>query len=208
MVSSAPKDKMVCELIAESKNPWFSFEYFPPKTESGVENLKKRILRMKELGPLFTDFTWGAGGSTSELTMQLCDTVKNQFGCVANMHLTCTNMEPKKVDEALADCKACGVCNLVALRGDPPRGADKWEAVDGGFNCALDLVKYIELKHPDYFSIAVAGYPEGHPDNITEVEGGLDSLTEAEKRRARVVKDEAGKEIVTVCREDKWEVEM
>ena len=72
---------------------------------------------MKTLDPLFLDFIWGAGGSTSDLTMQLCGTVKNEFGAVASMHLTCTNMEKDKVDVALADCKKFGICNLVALRG-------------------------------------------------------------------------------------------
>jgi len=213
MVSTAPKDAKVCDLIAEQKKPWFSFEYFPPKTDSGVENLKKRILRMKELGPLFLDFTWGAGGSTSELTMQLCDTVKNQFGSVANMHLTCTNMPTELVDVALADCKKCGVCNLVALRGDAPRGSEKWEAVDGGFQCAEDLCRYITKNHGDWFSIAVAAYPEGHPDNIDTIEGDFDaawaSLTESEKIRAAVSVDEAtGNKVVTVCRDAKYKIEM
>jgi len=209
MVSSAPKDKMVCEMTSAAKDAWFSFEYFPPKTEDGVKNLKKRILRMKELGPVFTDFTWGAGGSTSELTMQLCDWSKNEAGCVANMHLTCTNMEGEKVDKALADCKKCGVCNLVALRGDPPRGQEKWEAVEGGFTCALDLVKYITKNHGDYFSIAVAGYPEGHLDSIKVVEGGMSDLTESEKWRSMVWKDEkTGEEKVTVCRDADYKKEM
>jgi len=120
------------------------------------------------------------------------------------MHLTCTNMEKAKVDQALAECKAAGVCNLVALRGDPPRGAEKWEATEGGFNCALDLCKYIRSQTGDYFSIAVAGYPEGHPDAMEVVEGGLDACTEREKRRARV--DEAG--VVTVCRDAAFDKEM
>jgi len=204
----AQKDKMVCEMIAQAKTTWFSFEYFPPKTEEGVKNLKARILRMKSLGPLFTDFTWGAGGSTSELTLQLCDAAKNELGCVANMHLTCTNMEKSKVDDALADCKKYGVCNLVALRGDAPRGQDKWEASEGGFACALDLTKYIQANHPGYFSIAVAGYPEGHPDAIEEVPGGLAALSETEKRRARIATSEDGKEVVTVCRDVSFEKEM
>jgi methylenetetrahydrofolate reductase (NADPH) len=216
MVSSGPKDQMVCELIAKNivdKKQWFSFEYFPPKTEAGVDNLKKRILRMKELGPLFTDFTWGAGGSTSEITIQLCDTVKNEFGCVANMHLTCTNMPPEKVDEALADCKKAGVCNLVALRGDPPRGSEKWEATEGGFKCAEDLCAYITKNHADYFSIAVAAYPEGHPDNIDIVEGetaeaAIASLSDAEKKRYSVSTDESGKQVVQVCRDAKYKIEM
>jgi methylenetetrahydrofolate reductase (NADPH) len=216
MVSTGPKDQMVCEMIAAKileKKQWFSFEYFPPKTEAGIDNLKKRILRMKELGPLFTDFTWGAGGSTSEITIQLCDTVKNEFGCVANMHLTCTNMAPEKVDEALADCKKCGVCNLVALRGDPPRGSEKWEATEGGFKCAEDLCAYITKNHGDYFSVAVAAYPEGHPDNIDIVEGetaeaAIASLSDAEKERYSVSTDESGKQVVQVCRDAKYKIEM
>mmetsp|Transcript_63002 Transcript_63002/g.117169 ORF Transcript_63002/g.117169 Transcript_63002/m.117169 type:complete len:817 (+) Transcript_63002:96-2546(+) len=207
-VRSAPKDHMLSDLIAAKKSTWFSFEYFPPKTDDGVKNLKNRIDRMKKLQPLFTDFTWGAGGSTSDLTMSLCDAAKNDLGCVANMHLTCTNMEKEKVDIALQDCKTCGVCNLVALRGDPPRGAEKWEATEGGFTCALDLTKYIREKHGDWFCIAIAGYPEGHPDAIETVEGGLASLTESEKKRARVATDESGKEVVTVCKDAMYEKEM
>jgi len=201
-------DSKISDLVAKAKPGWFSFEYFPPQTDAGVANLRKRIIRMKELGPLFTDFTWGAGGSTSELTMQLTSMAKNEIGTVANMHLTCTNMESEKVDKALADCKKFGIRNIVALRGDAPRGQEKWEATEGGFACALDLVKYMRSKHGDYFSISVAGYPEGHPDNIEVVPGGLDDLTPAEKRRARVTTDESGKQLVEVCRDAKFEVEM
>merc|ERR1719313_1938613 len=104
----ARKDAMVCDLIANAKSTWYSFEYFPPRTEDGVNNLKKRMERMKKLNPLFMDFTWGAGGSTSELTMALCDHCKNTTGVVSNMHLTCTNMEKSKVDVALADSKKYG----------------------------------------------------------------------------------------------------
>merc|ERR1719401_965500 len=105
------------------------------------------------------------------------------------MHLTCTNMESAKVDTALADCKKFGIRNIVALRGDAPRGQEKWEATEGGFACALDLVKHMRTKYGDYFCISVAGYPEGHPDNIEEVPGGLEALSEAERRRARVAKN-------------------
>jgi len=134
--------------------------------------------------------------------MQLCDTVKNQFGCVANMHLTCTNQTASLAEDALAKCKAVGVRNICALRGDPPRGSDKWEASEGGFQSAEDLCKYITKHHGDYFSTAVAGYPEGHPDNIDTIDGDVDaavaSLSEAEKKRYAISTDEAGKKIVTV----------
>merc|ERR1719428_2412448 len=140
--------------------------------------------------------------------MDLCAHCKAETGMTANMHLTCTNMEKSKIDTALADCKKYGLCNLVALRGDPPRGQDKWEATEGGFNCALDLIKYIRQETGDYFSIAVAGYPEGHPDAMEVVEGGLAACTESEKRRARVAVGEDGKEVVTVCRDAAFAKEM
>jgi len=209
MAQQYADDSKIADLVAKAAPGWFSFEYFPPKTDEGVANLKKRIVRMKGLGPLFTDFTWGAGGSTSELSLKLTSAAKNEIGTVANMHLTCTNQRSEMVGEALAECRKVGVRNIVALRGDAPRGQDKWEATEGGFACALDLVKYIREKHGDYFSISVAGYPEGHPDNIEEIEGGVAALTESEKWRARIVKDEAtGKQTVMVCRDAKYKVEM
>jgi len=201
-------DKKVSDLMKEVKPGFFSFEYFPPKTADGVTNLKKRMQRMKALNPLFMDFTWGAGGSTSDLTLDLTAACKNEFGVVANMHLTCTNQTASLAEEALDKCKAVGVRNIVALRGDAPRGMDKWEAVEGGFNCALDLVKMIRAKYGDYFTVSVAGYPEGHPDAIEVVEGGLAALTDAEKRRCRTFTDEEGKEVVCVARDAKFAEEM
>mmetsp|Transcript_2761 Transcript_2761/g.3926 ORF Transcript_2761/g.3926 Transcript_2761/m.3926 type:complete len:818 (-) Transcript_2761:254-2707(-) len=208
MAATYADDAKISDLVAKTAPGWFSFEYFPPKTDEGVANLKKRIVRMKTLKPLFTDFTWGAGGSTSELSLTLTSAAKNEFGCVANMHLTCTNQKTEMCGEALDACKAVGVRNIVALRGDPPRGQEKWTATEGGFTCALDLVKYMREKYGDYFSISVAGYPEGHPDNIEVVEGGVAALTATEARRARIEKDESGKEVVTVCRDANFKVEM
>jgi methylenetetrahydrofolate reductase (NADPH) len=155
----------------------------------------------KNCMPVFMDVTWGAGGSTSELTMDLVRFIKSE-GCVANMHLTCTNMDPLKVKEALSDARKYGITNIVALRGDAPNGDDEWKAAEGGFKCALDLVKFIRkefgnevsvcpaarerqriyCKHsfmplpppPLYrqFGISVAGYPEGHPNAISVIEEG------------------------------------
>eukprot|EP00438_Fugacium_kawagutii_P002066 Skav212347 [mRNA] locus=scaffold1488:290119:293544:+ [translate_table: standard] len=189
-------DHKISDLVAKIPPGWFSFEYFPPKTAEGVENLRKRIVKMKALGPLFTDFTWGAGGSTSELTLKLTSAAKNEFGCVANMHLTCTNQSSEMTENALKDCKQLGVRNIVALRGQ-----EKWTATEGGFGNALDLVKFIGKNFGDYFCVSVAGYPEGtqlrHPDNIEEIPGGLDTLTASEKRRARVAPNADGKTVVT-----------
>jgi len=197
--------RKINEIIAEKEaagKPWFAFEYYPPRTEKGVENLCARFGKMQKQEPAYADMTWGAGGSTSDLTVDLCKKMVNDYGMEANMHLTCTNMLPKLVDEALAACKEANIRNIVALRGDPPHGSDKWEVTEGGFACALDLVKYIRKEHGDYFCVSVAGYPEGHPNAITPVVDES-KLTEAEL--GRVVRNEDG---VFCCHEADYAKEM
>lgn len=151
----------------EEGRPTWSFEYFPPKTAQGIANLYDRIERMYSLGPEFIDVTWGAGGSTSELTTEICATAQSVYGLETCMHLTCTNMHKDMIDKALKDAKNAGIQNILALRGDPPRGQDAWTATEGGFSYATDLVRYIRQQYGDYFGIAVAGYPEVHFENIS-----------------------------------------
>lgn len=168
--------------------PKFSFEYFPPKTAKGVEALYKRVYRMARQNPLFVDLTWGAGGSTSDLTMQMSTNFKKLFGVEVNMHLTCTNITSESVKAALVEAKDNGIRSIVALRGDPPVGSDKWETTEGGFSCALDLVKFIRKEHGSTFALAVSAYPEGHPNVIKEVEDES-KLSESEKKRLVVLAD-------------------
>ncbi|XP_059307486.1 probable methylenetetrahydrofolate reductase (NADH) [Lycium ferocissimum] len=144
----------------------FSFEFFPPKTEDGVENLFERMERMVAHNPSFCDITWGAGGSTADLTLEIAKRMQNMVCVETMMHLTCTNMPVEKIDHALDTIKTNGIQNVLALRGDPPHGQDKFVQVEGGFACALDLVKHMRAKYGDYFGITVAGYPEAHPDVI------------------------------------------
>merc|ERR1711879_205588 len=132
------------------------------------------------------DITWGAGGSTAELTMDIALKM-HETGNIANMHLTCTNMSKgddpiAAVHEALQTAYDAGIRNIVALRGDPPHGQDEWTAADGGFTCALDLVKYIREHFGEDYGISVAGYPEGHPNAITELKEG-ETMTKAEEGR-------------------------
>ncbi|KAH7277412.1 hypothetical protein KP509_39G049700 [Ceratopteris richardii] len=152
----------------------FSFEYFPPRTDEGVENLFERMDRMVALQPLFCDITWGAGGSTADLTLDIAIKMQNMICVETMMHLTCTNMPVDKIDQALDGIKANGIQNVLALRGDPPHGQGKFVQVSGGFSCALDLVKHIRSHYGDYFGITVAGYPEAHPDVITSEEGATE----------------------------------
>lgn len=184
------------------KKPYFAFEFFPPRTEAGVKNLVERFHRMKEQDPLYCDVTWGAGGATSDLTLDLCKTLQNIVGLESNMHLTCTNMEVQKIDEALLGAKGSGIRNIVALRGDPPVGSAKWEAVEGGFTCASDLVKYIRKEHGDYFGISVAGYPEGHPTVIKPIVPGT-VLSASEQ--SRVVESAEGP---VVCSDEDYRAEL
>lgn len=139
---------------------WWSFEYFPPRTAQGLQNLLDRIERMRALGPEFIDITWNAGGRTSDLTSEMVKTCQGLIGIETCMHLTCTNMPKEKVDIALSEAKDHGCRNVLALRGDPPTGKDQWEAVEGGFVYGIDLVRHIQRDYGDYFDIAIAGFPQ------------------------------------------------
>jgi methylenetetrahydrofolate reductase (NADPH) len=103
--------------MVEAKETCFSFEYFPPKTVDGVQNLYERLQRMTLMDPVWIDVTWGAGGSTSELTLEICETAQNYCGLETMMHLTCTNMPREEIDSALKRAKAAGIQNILALRG-------------------------------------------------------------------------------------------
>lgn len=151
---------------AEGKS-FFSFEYFPPKTDTGVANLYERAERMAKAEPLFCDVTWGAGGGTSDLTLDLSGNIQRFMGVDVMMHLTCTNMPAGKVREGLEGAKERGIRNILALRGDPPAGKE-WTKCDEGFENATDLVRFIREEYKDFFSICVAGYPEGHPSGFLD----------------------------------------
>jgi methylenetetrahydrofolate reductase (NADPH) len=121
--------------------------------------------RMHGFGPSFIDVTWGAGGRLSHLTCEMVKVAQSAYGLETCMHLTCTDMERSKIDDALQEAYKAGCTNILALRGDPPREKEKWEAVKGGFRYAKDLVTYIREKYGNHFDIGVAGYSEGCEDN-------------------------------------------
>mmetsp|Transcript_1827 Transcript_1827/g.4212 ORF Transcript_1827/g.4212 Transcript_1827/m.4212 type:complete len:622 (+) Transcript_1827:238-2103(+) len=162
---SAVGEKIIDKIRRSVKEgrKFYSFEFFPPKTQAGVMNLYSRMDRMiAKFEPLFVDVTWGAGGSTSKLTLEISKNVQNYCATDVLMHLTCTNMPKGDVKNALEKAKEAGIRNILALRGDPPLGRDTWEKCEEGFAHAIDLVKFIRQEYGDYFGIAVAGYPEGH----------------------------------------------
>jgi methylenetetrahydrofolate reductase (NADPH) len=119
---------------------------------------------MAKFNPLFVTVTWGAGGSTASRSIELATSCQNDHAMSTCLHLTCTNMERDILDDALAKAHAAGIRNILALRGDPPRGQEYWVPSSGEFCYAVDLVKYIRKRYGDYFCIGVAAYPEGHCD--------------------------------------------
>lgn len=161
---------------------YFSLEFFPPKTSSGFSNLQSRLARMTAaLRPLFVTVTWGAGGSTATKSLELAEICQRQLGITTVLHLTCTNMKRAAVDEALESAKEVGIRNILALRGDPPRQEYRDTDENGSgaaatdsnqeFAQAVDLVRHIRSQYGDYFSIGVAGYPEGHADESNPERG-------------------------------------
>ncbi|KAK4552106.1 methylenetetrahydrofolate reductase (NAD(P)H) met13 [Recurvomyces mirabilis] len=169
--------KKLAAAHAENR-PTYSFEYFPPKTAQGVQNLYDRMDRMHGFGPAFIDITWGAGGRMSNLTCEMVKVAQSAYGLETCMHLTCTDMAVSKIDEALEEAYKAGCTNILALRGDPPREKEKWEQGDGvAFRYARDLIKYIKKKYGDHFDIGIAGYPEGC-DEETDADAHIPYLKE------------------------------
>ena len=150
---------------------YYSFEFFPPKTESGLDNLLTRIDRMSsKLDPLFIDVTWGEAGSTSARSIAVAVHAQRYCGVDVLLHLTCTGVTREQIAAYLHQAKSHGIHNILALRGDPPRGIRGWEkgSVSGG-ECdrAIDLIKLIRNLYGSYFCIGCAGHPEGHPSSLS-----------------------------------------
>eukprot|EP00475_Leptophrys_vorax_P026547 TRINITY_DN3755_c0_g1_i1.p1 TRINITY_DN3755_c0_g1~~TRINITY_DN3755_c0_g1_i1.p1 ORF type:complete len:341 (+),score=85.76 TRINITY_DN3755_c0_g1_i1:65-1087(+) len=198
--------KIITQLtaLADANRPSISFEFFPPKTENGVKTLKTKLTEaILPQQPTFVDFTWGAGGSTSDLTLEIAK-YAHEVGLRVNMHLTCTNTTHDVIINALREAEKAGIRNIVALRGDPPKGQQRWVAVDGGFSCALDLVQFIRKEFGDTFGISVAGYPEGHPNVIKPVQKEeIENLTASEKGRLVFLENE-----YLVCRDEDFVKEI
>ncbi|MFZ5802869.1 MAG: methylenetetrahydrofolate reductase [NAD(P)H] [Candidatus Omnitrophota bacterium] len=150
----------------QEKKPFFSFEFFPPKDPEGETRLFSAIAELKKLEPAFVSVTYGAMGTTRDHTLRIVSRLKNEIGIEAAAHLTCIGHGRAEIGQILADLKAHRVENLVALRGDPPKGESAFTPAPDGFCYASELVRFIR-SHPEFtktFDILVAGYPEGHPE--------------------------------------------
>jgi len=156
--------KLISDILASCRNarrPAISFEFFPPKTAEGEETLFAQTLpALMELRPEFCSVTYGAGGSTRDKTIGIVDRLQREHAMPAMMHLTCVNATREELRAVVEEARTRGICNILALRGDPPSGNGEWVKTDGGFEYSRELVAF--LRELGGFSIGTAGFPEGH----------------------------------------------
>ncbi|MFP6687548.1 MAG: methylenetetrahydrofolate reductase [NAD(P)H] [Polyangiaceae bacterium] len=151
-----------------------SFEFFPPKTEKGTTQLFEAAQMLGPCRPSFISVTYGAGGSTRDRTLDLVVRIKAELGIETMAHLTCVGANRAEIASVLDRLQKAGIQNILALRGDPPKGQDAFVATDGGFHHASELVQFIRAEgYP--FCVGAACYPEGHPET-PDREADLDHL--------------------------------
>jgi methylenetetrahydrofolate reductase (NADPH) len=148
------------ELLAQNARPVFSFEFFPPRTEEGLQTLFNAIGELRSLRPDFVSVTYGAGGSTASKTIEIVSRIKEEYGIEAMAHFTCVGSTVDELRATLDDMAQVGVDNVLALRGDPPAGQEEWTKTAGGLEYSRELVELIRGGYP--FSIGAACFPETH----------------------------------------------
>ena len=152
---------MTFSKIITSGKKIITFEFFPPKKEEDLPSTYALMAELKEFKPDFMTVTYGAGGGTRAFTEQMVSYIQNELGVTAVAHLACSGHSKTEVAEMLKMLEQDGISHILALRGDPPNG-EPFSAHPDGFKYASELVRFIK-QHGD-FSVAVAGYPEKHPE--------------------------------------------
>jgi methylenetetrahydrofolate reductase (NADPH) len=145
----------------------FSFEFFPPKTDTAAEELFRTIARLQELRPSFVSVTYGAGGAERDRTHDLVVRIERDTNLTAVSHLTCVCHSREEMEQILDRYAASGVENILALSGDPPKSRGNYDRSQDAFRYAEDLVRFVRsrtnCRDPRGFGVGVAGFPEGHP---------------------------------------------
>jgi methylenetetrahydrofolate reductase (NADPH) len=141
--------------------PTISFEFFPTKTDEAEETLfRETVPALKRLSPSFISVTYGAGGGTRDRTLRIVNRIRRDFGIESMAHLTCVGSTQEMLGAVLDEAHTLGIENILALRGDPPRGETSFKPVEGGFSYAVDLIRFVKSRN--CFAVGAAGYPEGH----------------------------------------------
>lgn len=147
--------------LYDQPEPTISFEFFPPKTAEAENTLfQETVPSLKKLGPSFISVTYGAGGGTKATTLRIVDRVRKQFGIESMAHLTCVGSTRDMLGSVLDEAHSLGIDNILALRGDPPKGATAFHMTPGGFAHAVELIAFVKSRN--CFGVGGACYPEGH----------------------------------------------
>lgn len=153
----------ILRFARERGDPVFSFEFFPPKTDEGTRALFDTVEALRPLAPAFVSVTYGAGGSTRQRTLELVKRLKRESEIETMAHLTCVGASRDEIGQILDDLAEAGIQNLLALRGDPPRGQAEFVPHPEGFRYASELVAFVRSRPERWrFCIGAAAYPEGH----------------------------------------------
>jgi methylenetetrahydrofolate reductase (NADPH) len=150
------------EIIDGGREPVFSFEFFPPKTAEGEQNLFSALEQLRELEPAFVSVTWGAGGSTRAKTIEIVSRIRASHGLEAMAHFTCVGATVGDLRSALSQMQQAGLDNVLTLRGDPPQGETRFVTTDGGLSYANELAELVADEYD--FCVVGACYPEVHPE--------------------------------------------
>ncbi len=150
------------DLLAAADEPVFSFEFFPPKTDDGERNLRATLAALQALEPDFVSVTYGAAGSTRNRTLEVTKWLKQELQIEAMAHLSCVGASRQELRAILLELEDAGIENILALRGDPPRGQTQWTPHPGGLKYSTELVSMIRAHYG--FSIGAACFPEIHPE--------------------------------------------
>jgi methylenetetrahydrofolate reductase (NADPH) len=150
------------DLYLKPDRPVFSFEFFPPKTDKGLETLERTVHELRDLQPGFVSVTYGAGGSTRDRTIELVSRIQQQHGITTMAHLTCVGAGRADIGGVVDRLLDGGIENIIALRGDPPAGATNFETPKDGFAHASELTGWLREQYADRLCLAGAAYPEGH----------------------------------------------
>jgi methylenetetrahydrofolate reductase (NADPH) len=153
---------MRIDQILEDHRPVFSFEFFPPKTDEGQRNLEHALAELKEDEPSYVSVTYGAGGSTRDRTVEVTKWIKQELGLETMAHLSCVGEPVERLREILDEIGGAGIDNVLALRGDPPRGQTEWKPHPRGLRYSTELAALISESYA--FCIGAACFPEVHPE--------------------------------------------
>ena len=153
---------MRIDRILVERRPVFSFEFFPPKTDDGQRTLAGTLETLAGDAPDYVSVTYGAGGTTRNRTVEITKSIKQELGIEAMAHLSCVGEPADRLVEILTEIDAAGIENVLALRGDPPRGETEWKPHPGGLSYSVDLIRLIRERFD--FCVGAACFPEVHPD--------------------------------------------